>query len=331
VLDSGIFPAALAILLIGLVMVASVSMPLAEKNFGNPLHYLIRQSQFAGLGLLAGLVVLQIKLSFWEKFSPLLLLGSTLLLIFVLFYGVEVKGASRWISFGAIKMQPSELAKISAFIYLSSYLVRHRKRVCIEFAAVIMPIGLLAIVSVLILLEPDLGAAVVLMVVVLIMMILAGVRTSQIVLFIALGLIAFYIAIKMEDYRWKRIVAYWNNDPLINIQIKENWQIGQSLLSFNNGGFSGVGLGEGLQKLFYLPDAHTDFILASIAEELGLIGTLSLLALFSFIVWKAFKLAQQAAAANLYFASYLAYGLGSWIGKTKSTKYIIKRKKNKII
>ncbi len=314
VAESGLFPVALFILLFGLVMVASASMPVAEKRFGEPLYYLIRQSGFALIGFMVGATVLQIPLRFWEKVAPTLLLICALLLVMVLLMGDKVNGASRWLVLGPIRLQPSEFTKLAAFLYLSGYLVRHREKVSSDLSAVLRPIALLAGVGVLILIEPDLGAAFVMMVVVLIMMLLGGVRPSQFMLFIICGLMFLSIAIWMEPFRVTRMLSFFGDDPFLVDPQGRNYQITQALIAYGRGGWQGLGLGDGLQKLFYLPEAHTDFILAVIAEELGLIGTLSVIAMFTFLVWKSFWLAAEASECRQPYASYLAYGIGTWIG-----------------
>ncbi len=312
--ESGLFPAASILLLFGLVMVASASMPIAEERFGDPLYYLLRQLSFASIGLLVGAVVVQIPLRFWERVAPALLLISALLLVLVMFVGLKVNGASRWITLGPISLQPSEFTKLAAFLYLAGYLVRHREKVSSDLFAVLRPIALLAAVGVLILIEPDLGAAFVMMVVVLVMMLLGGVRFSQFMLFILFGAGFLLVAIWMEPFRVSRIASFLGDDPFLVDPRGRNYQITQALIAYGRGGWQGLGLGEGLQKLFYLPEAHTDFILAVVAEELGLAGTLSVVALFSFLVWKAFRLAMRASACRQPFACYLSYGLGTWIG-----------------
>ncbi|MBT7307170.1 MAG: putative lipid II flippase FtsW [Gammaproteobacteria bacterium] len=314
VAHSALFPLTMVLLIIGLVMVASASMPLAEKLHQDPFYYLVRQFSFATVGFLFGLTVLQIPLQFWEKVAPALLLLSALMLVLVLLVGVNVNGASRWLALGPIRLQPSEFTKLAAYLYLAGYLVRHREKVCSDLAAVLRPIALLAAVSVLILVEPDLGAAFVMMVVVLTMMWLGGVRPSQLLLFFICGGIFLAIAIVMEPFRMKRIISFYAEDPFLVDPSGRNYQITQALIAYGRGGWQGLGLGEGLQKLFYLPEAHTDFILAVVAEELGLLGTLSIVLLFSLIVWKAFQIAARASAGNQPFASYLAYGIGVWIG-----------------
>ncbi len=314
VAESGLFPMVMILLLFGLVMVGSASMPIAEKNYGDPFHYLVRQFGYATFGFLVGYAVLQIPLQFWEKMSPALLLLSAILLILVLVVGQSVNGASRWIVVGPLRLQPSEFTKLAAFLYLAGYLVRHRDKVSSDLWAVLRPIGLLALVSVLILVEPDLGAAVVLMAVVLTMMWLSGVKPWQFAIFILFGIGFFALAIVMEPFRMARLASFLSEDPFLVDPQGKNYQITQALIAYGRGGWQGLGLGEGLQKLFYLPEAHTDFILAVIAEELGLIGTLSVAALFTYLVTKAYSLADCASKNHLPFASYLAYGIGTWIG-----------------
>ncbi len=314
VYDSWLFPVSMLLLLFGLVMVGSASMPIAEKHFGDPFFYLFRQFGFAVAGFAAGFVVLQIPLQVWEKISPALLLISAVLLVLVLIIGVEVNGASRWLALGPIRLQPSEFTKLAAFLYLAGYLVRHRDKVTGDFAAVLRPLLLLAGVSALILIEPDLGAAFVMMAVVMVMMWLGGVKPWQFGVFIFFGVIFVGFAIWLEPFRMARIASFWTGDPFLNDPQGKNYQIVQALIAYGRGSWDGLGLGAGLQKLFYLPEAHTDFILAVIAEELGLLGTLLVAGLFAVLVWKAFEIAVCASQNGLAFASYLAYGIGSWIG-----------------
>lgn len=312
--ESGLFPVTMILLLFGLVMVGSASMPIAEKMHSDPFHYLSRQFAYATIGFMVGFAVLQVPLQFWERISPTLLLISAFLLVLVLIIGVKVNGAARWIAVGPIRIQPSEFTKLAAFLYLAGYLVRHRGKVESELAAVVRPIILLAFVSVLILVEPDLGAAFVMMSVVMVMMWLGGVKPWQFGIFILCGVAFLGVAILMEPFRVARITSFLGDDPFLVDPQGRNYQITQALIAYGRGGWQGLGLGEGLQKLFYLPEAHTDFILAVIAEELGLLGTLSVAGLFSYIVWKAYQLAHCAGLNQLPFASYLAYGIGTWIG-----------------
>jgi cell division protein FtsW len=311
---SGLFPATMALLLFGLVMVGSASMPIAEKIHGDPFHYLVRQFGYATIGFLISFAILQIPLQFWERISPALLLLSAFLLVLVLIIGVKVNGAVRWIAIGPIRLQPSEFTKLAAFIYLSSYLVRHRDKVMNDFAAVLRPMILLGLVAALILVEPDLGTVVVMMGVVLVMMWLGGVQISQVMLLFGSVLFFGGLALVLEPYRLERLMTFLGDDPFLVDPQGRNYQITQALIAYGRGGWQGLGLGEGLQKLFYLPEAHTDFILAVIAEELGLLGTLSVAGLFSYIVWKAYQIAHCASLTQRPFASYLAYGIGTWIG-----------------
>ncbi len=306
---------ALVLLLLGLVMVGSASMPIGEHKFGDPFYYLIRQFLFAGLGIVAVAVVVRIPIQVWEKIGPTLLLISGVLLALVLIpsIGHEVNGSLRWLSFGGFSLQPSEFAKLAALFYLAGYLVRHQEKVIHDLFAVMRPLVLLAIISTLILVEPDLGAALVLMAVVVVLMFLGGVKLWQFALFILAGIGAVLVAIWLEPFRMERVFAFFSEDPFLDDPNGRNYQITQALIAYGRGGWGGMGLGESVQKLFYLPEAHTDFLFAIIAEELGLIGAVAVVGLFSWLVWRIFQVAQQAAKCEQPFAAYLAYGLGLWI------------------
>ena len=311
---SSLFPVSISLLLFGVVMVASASLPTAVKLDLNPMHFVMRQALYACIGVGIGAAVLHIPLVYWEKVAPYLLMASALLLVMVLIpqVGVKVNNAYRWLPLGPFRLQPSEVAKISAILYLAGYLVRHHTRISHDFFTFVRPLVLLAIIAFLILLEPDLGGAAVLMLIAVWMMFMAGVHWGQFMLLTGVGGLAFGGAIYFSDYRWQRVIAFFQ-DPFELDPMGKNFQTTQALISFARGGLDGMGLGEGLQKHLYLPEAHTDFIFSVIGEEFGLIGSLLLIALYAVLALKGVWLANSAIQCKQYFSAYLAYGVTTWI------------------
>jgi cell division protein FtsW len=234
-----------------------------------------------------------------------------LLLVLVPGIGVEVNGASRWINVGLFRLQVSEPAKLLFIIYLASYLARHSEQVRVHISGFLKPLGLLTIAAVLLLLEPDFGATVVLTATVMGMIFMAGVKLTQFATMVgAGGLLLGGLAVS-SPYRLERLTTFMNPwaDPF-----DSGFQLTQSLMAIGRGEWLGVGLGSSVQKLFYLPEAHTDFVFAVLAEELGLLGVCVVIALYVLFVWRAFIVAAQAAKANHLFAASLSYGVGIWFG-----------------
>ena len=303
----------LCLLAVGLIMVASASMVISDRQFGAPFHYLFHQSVYLSMGLILAAVVLQIPISYWEKISGYLLLLSLILLAVVLLPGVgrAVNGSSRWINLGFISFQVSEFAKLSVIVYMASYLTRHTEEVRTRVSGFIKPLILVSLVSLLLLMEPDFGATTVILLTALGMMFLVGVRIWQFLVLLLMGGGALAVLAISSPYRLQRLTTFLN--PWAN-QFDSGYQLTQSLIAFGRGGIWGVGLGNSVQKLFYLPEAHTDFLFAVLAEELGLIGELGVLALFIFVLARAFAIGRQAYRQEQSFAAYLAYGLALWFG-----------------
>lgn len=304
---------AAAILAMGLLMVASASMVISDRQYGYPFHYFFRQLMFMGVGLLAALIVINIPLKLWQVCSGYLLMISFVLLVLVLIPGIgkEVNGSARWLGIGAFSIQVSEFAKISMVMYLSSYLVRREEEVQTRVRGFIKPLILLAIIAILFLQEPDFGATVVLATTVLAMLFLAGVRLWQFIILILLAGGALAALAVAAPYRVMRLTTFLH--PWAN-QFDTGYQLTQSLIAFGRGGFWGVGLGNSIQKLFYLPEAHTDFLFAVLAEELGLIGQFVIIALFVVLIGRALWLAYKAYLNEQRFEAYLAWGLSLGIG-----------------
>ena len=312
-LDFTLIAVVTALFSLGLVMVASASMPVAERLGLGVFHFAFRQSIYLVLGLGLGLLTLRIRLAWWEQCSLLCILLAIFLLAAVLVpgLGIEVNGSTRWINLGLFRLQVSEPAKLLALIYLAGYLVRHGEDVRHTGAGFIKPLGLLTVAAVLLLLEPDFGATVVLMATALAMMFMAGVSLWKYAALIATAGGALAILAVTSPYRMQRLTTFLNPwaDPF-----NSGFQLTQSLIAIGRGEWFGVGLGASIQKLFYLPEAHTDFVFAVLAEELGLAGILVLLGLYAFIVFRAYTIAAVAEQGGNLFAAYLAYGIGTWLG-----------------
>ncbi len=305
---------AVAVLLaLGFVMVASSSLHIAAENYGQPWFYTIRQVIFIGMGLVAGLIAFKVPISVWQRLGPWLLLAGLALLLLILIPGIgrTVNGATRWINLGVFNMQVSELMKLFVIIYMAGYLVRRGNEVRTSFRGFLKPMAMLSLVAVLLLLEPDFGSTVVIFSTALAMMFIAGVRLWQFALLVALVAAAMAVLAITSPYRMERLTTFLNPwaDPF-----DSGFQLTQALIAIGRGEIWGVGLGSGVQKLFYLPEAHTDFLFAVTAEELGLIGSFLLIALFVVFVVRAFAIARQAEQKGQQFAAYMAYGLGLWIG-----------------
>ena len=303
----------LALALLGLVMVSSASITFADREIGRPFYYAIRQTIYIGVGVVAGMLLFKVRLVDLERMGMALLLTAFALLLLVLVpgVGVEVNGASRWISAGLFRMQVSEPAKLFFIIYLASYLARHGEEVRTQISGFLKPLGLLAIAALLLLLEPDFGATVVLAAIVMGMIFMAGVKLLQFGGMLGLGAVLMTGMAVSSPYRMKRLTTFV--DPWAD-PFDSGFQLTQSLIAIGRGEWFGVGLGASIQKLFYLPEAHTDFVFAVLAEELGLLGVCTVIVLYAVLVWRAFVIAAQAVKAENFFASYLAYGIGIWFG-----------------
>ncbi|MEZ2744187.1 putative lipid II flippase FtsW [Halopseudomonas bauzanensis] len=314
-LDMPLLVGGLALLGLGLVMVTSASMEVAAGQLNNPLYYMNRQLVYMLIGVLAMLITLAIPVGLWEQFRfPLLFLGFALL-IAVLIPGIgrEVNGSWRWIGLGPINLQPSELAKLFAVVFLAGYLVHRRDEVKEQWFGFIKPFMVLGPMAWLLIIEPDFGATVVLMGAATGMLFLGGVGLFRFtLLFGSLGGLAALLVL-FEPYRLQRLTSFLNpwNDPY-----GTGYQLTQALIAFGRGEWLGTGLGNSIQKQFYLPEAHTDFVFAVLAEELGLIGALAAFALLIFVAVRALYVGLWAEKAGRYFSAYLAYGLAiMWCGQ----------------
>ncbi|UAW99006.1 putative lipid II flippase FtsW [Halopseudomonas nanhaiensis] len=314
-MDLPLLVGALCLLGLGLVMVSSASMEVAAGQLGNPMYYMVRQIIYLLIGVAALLVTLTIPLQLWEQFRfPLLFLGFALL-VAVLIPGIgrEVNGSWRWIQVGPINVQPSELAKLFAVVFLAGYLVHRKDEVKEQWFGFIKPFMVLGPMAWLLIIEPDFGATVVLMGAATGMLFLGGVGLFRFaLLFGSLGGMAGLL-ILFEPYRLQRLTGFLNpwNDPY-----GTGYQLTQALIAFGRGDWLGMGLGNSIQKQFYLPEAHTDFVFAVLAEELGLIGALAAFGLLIFVAIRSLYIGLWAERAGRLFSAYLAYGLAiMWCGQ----------------
>jgi len=225
--------------------------------------------------------------------------------------GVKVNGSTRWLSLGGVRLQVSEVVKFFAVIYMAGYVTRHKKFIRESIFYLLKPLMLFATASLLLLLEPDFGSAVVIMIIAMGIMFLAGARLSPFIALLSVGTISATLLVYFEPYRMKRVTSFI--DPWADSK-DTGYQLVHALISFGRGEWVGVGLGNGIQKLFYLPEAHTDFLFSVIAEELGLLGVLTVIVLFTLLVWRAFEIAVAAEKVGERFSAFIAYGLGIWFG-----------------
>ncbi|PHS25596.1 MAG: putative lipid II flippase FtsW [Methylophaga sp.] len=301
-----------SLLALGLVMVGSASISTAASQLDQPFYYFNRQVIFAVIGLGLAWAVATVQLSFWQKNAPyLLMIGIALLVLVLTPVGREVNGSKRWLPLGPINMQVAELIKLFSIIYIADYLQRHHQQLRGSFFKVMGPLFLLGIAAILLLLQPDLGSVVVILSVVIAMMFLGGARLDVFVALLAILAGLFSLMIWLVPWRLERLKIFM--DPWAD-PFGSGFQLTQALIAFGRGDWLGVGLGSSMQKLFYLPEAHTDFLYAILAEELGLIGALSVLTLFAVLIWRAFAIGRAAELAGQVFASQIAYGIGLWIG-----------------
>ncbi|MCU7827860.1 MAG: putative lipid II flippase FtsW [Candidatus Thiodiazotropha sp. (ex Myrtea sp. 'scaly one' KF741663)] len=312
-IDWWLLGAVVLLLCFGLVMVSSASMTVGDRLAGDPFFYIYRHLFAVGLGVACAVLFFQAPMAQWQKAGPLLVFFGMLLLMLLLVPGVgkTVNGATRWIPLGIFNLQSSEFMKLFMVLYIAGYLVRRQDEVARSFWGFAKPMLLLVITSSLILMQPDFGTTVVLFATALGMLFLGGVVLYQFATLILVSGVAGWALIYFSPYRWQRMTTFLNpwDDPF-----NTDFQLSQALIAFGRGEISGVGLGSGIQKQFYLPEAHTDFIMAVVGEEFGLIGTLSVIFLFAFITWRAFQIGVRAEERGERFSAYTAYGLGLWLG-----------------
>ncbi|MFZ2737715.1 MAG: putative lipid II flippase FtsW [Burkholderiaceae bacterium] len=316
--DQALIWVTLSLLAWGLIMVysASIAMPDNPKftRFAST-HFLVRHLASLVVALVAALIAFQIPLSTWEKVAPWLFVASLVLLIAVLIphVGKGVNGARRWIAFGGMNFQPSELAKFAVLLYAADYMVR-KMEVKERFFRAVMPMGVaIAVVGLLLLAEPDMGAFMVIAVIAMGILFLGGVNARMFFLIAAILVVAFGLMIAFSEWRRERIFAYldpWDAKHTLG----KGYQLTHSLIAIGRGEIFGVGLGGSIEKLHWLPEAHTDFLLAVIGEEFGLVGVVTVLGLFFWLTRRIIHIGRQAIAMDRLFAGLVAQGVGIWMG-----------------
>jgi len=294
---------------IGVIMVASASISYAALNYNDAFFFLRRHLAYATIGLIAGFILLQVPLRFWFGRSNLVAALGIGLLLVVLIPGIgrEVNGARRWIGLGIINLQVAEVAKLVAIIYIAAYIQRHHFAIKEVWSTFLRPLALIGVMALLLLAQPDFGSAVVIAATVMGLFFLAGVRLWVFASLFALASSGLALLAITSPYRMKRLSSFL--DPWSDMY-NTGYQLTQSLIAFGRGEWFGVGLGNSVQKLFYLPEAHTDFVFAILAEETGLFGVLLVVGLFVLLVRRIFTIARKAVQRQDWFAAYIAFGAG---------------------
>ena len=301
---------ALSMYMIGLVMVASSSMPVAERLFDNPFHFVVRHMIYIFLSIGIAGIALQIPMSRWHQYSGNLLLLGIVLLVVVLLIGRTVNGSTRWIVLGPITVQAAEPAKLFFFCYLSAYLVRRRDEVMENIKGFAKPLVVFGVLGGLLLMQPDLGTIIVMFVTTFGLLFLAGAKLWQFIAIAGVGISLLSMLAYFSPYRWARVTGFlepWK-DPF-----GSGYQLTQSLMAYGRGESFGQGLGNSVQKLEYLPEAHTDFVMAVLAEEFGFVGISVILLLSMALVFKALLLGRKAVNQEKYFEGFFAYAIGIWL------------------
>ncbi len=312
-IDYWLLGSSIMLLILGLIMVGSASVSVAEKQVGDPFYFLWRQLMFTGVGVFTTMAVVRIPLRVWGSLGLVMMIISVglLLMVFIPGLGRTVNGSARWVSLAGFNMQPSEIVKLFCVLYMAGYLVRHEEAVKQSLGGFIRPLLLLMVLIVLLLLEPDFGSAAVLIVTVVGMLWLGGVPASRFTVLMGLAVALLSALALGSHYRVQRLMTFMNpwDDPF-----NSGFQLTQALIAFGRGEWFGVGLGASVQKLFYLPEAHTDFLFAVLAEELGLMGVMVVITLFTILVLRALRIGRAAERRDRPFAAFVAYGIGIWIG-----------------
>jgi len=312
-LDFPLLLVALGLLAFGMVMVSSASMTIGDTCCKDPFYFVHRHAIALGIALATALAAFYVPVERWQRTGVWLFLLGLLLLVLVLIPGVgrTVNGATRWIPLGPLSLQPSELMKLFAVIYVSGYLVRHADLVASQLSGFLRPMLLVGIAAVLILKQPDFGTSAVMLAAVMGLLFLGGASVMPFAVLFGTVLLGLTMLILTSEYRMKRVLSFLNPwEDAFN----SGYQLSQALIGFGRGEWLGVGLGNGIQKQYFLPEAHTDFLASVIGEELGLVGMLVIIAAFVFITWRAFRLGARAEAQGQPFAAYTAQGIGLWLG-----------------
>lgn len=312
-LDGLLLAAAAALVGLGVVMVTSASITFADRELGAPLYFLLRQSLYLGAGLIAALLCVSIPLAVWEKGSFLFLVAAFVLLLAVLIPGIghEVNGAVRWVRAGPVNVQVSEPARLMIIIFLAGYVARRGKDLAATAEGFLKPMAIVGAACVLLLAQPDFGAATVLLATALGVLFMGGARLKYFVSLVVIAIGAMAVMVLVAPYRVRRLTGFL--DPWAD-PFDSGFQLTQSLIAIGRGELTGVGLGASVQKLFYLPEAHTDFVFAVYAEEFGLLGVLLLVLIYGVLLWRMLAISAQAASIGRVFVACLSFGLAIWLG-----------------
>ncbi len=312
-LDTTVTGIAVFLLLYGFVMVGSASFEIAAKTYGNPFHLITRHTFYVMLSGMAAAVAICVPIKTWQKFDAALLVVSLLLLIAVLVPGIgrEVNGSTRWISLGPFSLQGSEFVKLFVMVYMAGYLTRRKDEIETSLSGFAKPLVVLTVIVLLLLGQPDFGAAIVIISAAIGMIFLAGVPWRFFVPLVALCVSAVGLLATLQPYRLRRLTSF--TDPWEH-QFGSGYQLTQALIAFGRGEWLGLGLGNSIQKLFFLPEAHTDFLFSIIAEEMGVVGASIVVLLFAWLVIRGMTIGFVARKAGLMFEAYLAYGIALILG-----------------
>jgi len=307
-IDSVMMLISMALLFGGFVILASASITMSDSSFGEPFFYVERQLVAALIGGAAAFACLFVPMRVWQRLSPLMLLIAIALLCLVLVPGLghEVNGSTRWVRFGVINLQVSEPARLCLIIYLAGYVVRQQKALRERFVGFLRPMLVLTVSCALLLAQPDFGAAIVLLAMALIILFVGGARIRDFLLFFSIASVAMTVLAITSTYRMRRLTGFLDpwSDPF-----DSGFQLTQSLIAIGRGEWIGVGLGGSVQKLFYLPEAHTDFVFSIWAEETGFVGAVAVIGLFAALIGKILWAGRRAFMAENTFGAYLCYGV----------------------
>ena len=312
-LDPTLFSAVIALLVLGIIMVSSASITLADSEMGEPHYYLIRHFGAIAIGCLGAIAAVAIPMESWLRLNGVLLFAAMALLasVFLPGFGLTANGSTRWLDLGPLTLQPSEPARICLLLYLSSYVVRHQRELGTTMLGFFKPMALVALACMLLLAEPDFGATVVLTATSLGLLFVGGARLRDFFLFLLAAITTLSVLALNSGERLQRLTTFL--DPWADVE-RGGYQLAQSLIAIGRGDWLGVGLGGSVQKLFYLPEAHTDFIFAVMAEEFGVIGTTLTIVLFGIVVFKAIAMGPRASALGMPFQGLVSTGIGLTLG-----------------
>ena len=310
-LDKTLLFSTVSLICIGFLMVSSASLHLGLARMDSLFYYPSRQLLHITIGLIVASIIYSLPMRLWETYGTQLFFIGIVLLVLVLIpgIGIKVNGSTRWLALPGFRFQVSEAVKFSVVIYMAGFITRHSEIVTNSAYGLIRPVCFLATAASLLLMEPDMGSAVVIMVIAMGMMFLGGAKLKQFAVLLGLTAALGVLAIVLSEYRQRRMNSFLHpwEDPF-----GDSFQIVQAFIAFGRGEWLGVGLGAGVQKLFYLPEAHTDFLFSVLGEELGFVGVLSVILLFTVIVWRAFVIGVMAEELGQRFSAFIAYGLGIW-------------------